>query len=304
MKILLPEGPISKPGIYDLSMAEYHSQCTVGHSVSGSGLVQIEQTTLAHYKWDLDHPEDNADSEALAFGRAFHMYLLEGETTFHAAYAVKPLDMNFSTKEGKAWKVDHAGRDIIKAADFEKIEAMAAAVRAHPLGRRVFVDGKPERSLVWKHAATGIWLKARPDWLPQLGQTVANLKSAMSLHPEVWERQAINYGYHQSAALQNDGLRELLGWDRPVSYFLVQEKSAPFIVAPVVIDVDVIAWGKLLNERALTKLARALDSGKWPAYTDGVMTVRMPAWAETKLQRRHEAGEFQPVDPAMQGPIT
>ena len=294
---------IDKPGVFDLSMAEYHGQPTVGHSVSGSGLVKIEQTSLAHYNWHRLNPDDS-DSPALAFGRAFHCLLLEGSDAFHAAYAVKPAGMNFATTEGKRWKVDHAGREIISDDNFQRAEAMVAAVRNHPLCGKVFRDGKPERSLIWKDEPTGVWLKARPDWLPQLGQTIANLKSAGSLHPETWERDAIKYGYHQGAALMADGLRAVLGWEKPVPYFIVQEKEPPYLVAPVVIDDDVIAWGRLLNRRALDRLARALETDHWPGYTEGVMTVRMPAWAETKLQRRHEAGEFSEVDKARQGPIT
>ena len=287
---------IAKPGVYDLPMILYHGDCCDGFSVSGSGLVQIEQTSLAHFHWNSylnpKRPADN-DTPALAFGRAFHCLLLEGEATFAKQYAVKPAGLNLSTTEGKRWKVDNEGLEAISADNFERAQAMVAAVRNHPLCAKVFMNGKPERSLIWQDAETGIWCKARPDWLPQVGQTIANLKSAMSLHPKTWERAAINYGYHQSAAMAGDALRNVMGWDNPVPYFIVLEKEPPYLVAPVVIDDDVIAWGRLLNRRALRRLAKALETNQWPGYTDGVMTVRMPKWAEVELEARHAAGEFE-----------
>lgn len=297
---------IDKPGIYDISMAEYHGDPCIGHSVSGSGLVTIEQQSLAHYWWSSPlNPARPADepTPALVFGQAFHCLVLEGLTAFAARYAVKPADMNFSTKEGKAWRADHAGREIIPQEWADRAEAMRAAILRHPLCARAFVNGLPERSLIWRDAETGLWLKSRPDWLPNAPAPVPNLKSAASLQPETWERQAINLGYHQSAALSADALAAVLGWPSPTAYFIVQEKEPPYVTAPVVIDDDVIAWGRMINRRALHKLARAVETNQWPAYTDGVMVVRMPVWAEKKLEARHASGEFSEVDPARQGPI-
>ena len=297
---------ITKAGVYDISFEEYHSNPVAdGHSVSGSGLIEIEQTCLALYHFNSyhnpDRPSDD-DTPAKQFGRVFHTLALEGETAFAARYFVKPRDMNFATKEGKAWKLDHAGREIIPEEWADRAAAMVAAIKAHPLCGRVFRHGHPERSILWKDAETGIWCKTRPDFLPQIGETIANLKSTMSLHPARWEKQAIDLGYHQSSALLEDGLREVCGWRRPVGYFLVQEKTAPYLTAPVVIDDDVISWGRRLNRRSLRRLADSLSTGRWPSYTDGVLTVRMPKWAESQLEARFANGEFPDI--AQQGSIT
>lgn len=302
----LTDEPITKAGIYSLSMDRYHRNPTVGESVSASGLVTIEQTTLAHYWYGSYHnPEypPDKDTKAMAFGRWQHCFLLEGETSFFAMCAVMPEDFDGRTTEGKRWKLDHAGRELVPFKDFEKIKAMTAAIRANPTMARALTDGRPEVSLVWRDAPTGIWLKSRPDWLPNKPPVSWNYKTAVSINPAIFERQSANLGYPQSCALAAEGLREVLGWDRPAPALLLQEKDGPYVAAPAVIDDDALAWGALQNRRALDKLARAIERNEWPAY-DGVLNIKLPAWAETKLQRRHEAGEFAGVDPARQEPIT
>lgn len=282
---------ISAPGVYDLSFEDYFSDCCDGHSVSSTGLKLIEAKSLAHYWWHspLNPQRPVIDSAAMSFGRACHSWVL-GEPVFARHFAISPFE-DFRTKEARAWR-DGETRTIIKAVQFDAIKAMTAGIQAHPLLRNAFANGKPERSIIFKDRETGIWIKTRPDWLPDTLRFVPDFKTTISAKPDAFAAQAFKLGYHQSAALCLDGLREVLGWKDATYYFVAQEKDPPYVALPFTIRDTDIEMGRMLNRSALRKLARALDSGKWPAYADGATEIEMPAWQEKKFLDRHSAGEF------------
>lgn len=283
---------IATPGLYDIPMEIYHGDCCEAHSVSGSGLFKIEQTSLAHYWWNsyLNPERDPPDSPALSFGRAAHAMIL-GEPEFAKSFVISPYP-DFRTKEAREWKANET-RTIITLDQLRQIRAMAKTIVAHPLLKNAFQDGAPEQSLIWKDAETGIWLKSRPDWLPHTLQFVPNYKTARTGKPADWARAAFDLGYHVGAALTLEGLKQIRGWDKATYYFVVQEKEAPYLVTPILMQDTAIEWGALLFRRSLRRLAEALSTNKWPGYSDAVVEVQMPAYKESQLLARHEAGEFQ-----------
>lgn len=289
---------ISAPGVYDFPIDEYHGDCCVGPSVSGSGLVTLEQLSPAHYWQGSYHNPDREpfDTAALAFGRACHAWIL-GEPEFQKYFVVSPFD-DYRTKEARNWR-DEQTKTIVKKSQLDAIRAMGESILKTPLVKNAFKDGKPEQSLIWQDKETGIWLKTRPDWLPNSIPFVPNYKTTRSARPESFARHAFELGYHQGAALCLDGLREVLGWANPSYYFVAQEKEPPYVASIVVMTEPDIEWGRLLNRRALRTLARCLDKGEWPGYATGAVEIQMPAWAEKQLLDRHEKGEF--ADPQHQG---
>lgn len=284
---------ISTPGQVDCTMDFYHGDCCVGPSVSGSGLVKIEQLSPAHYWHDSYHNpnREERDTGALRFGRAAHAWIL-GRPEFDKEFVVSPYD-EFRSKEAKAWR-EKQSRDIVKPSQLEAIKMMGETILKTPLIQNAFKDGKAEQSLIWQDKETGIWLKTRPDWLPNKLQFVPNYKTARSSRPDDFTKAAFGLGYHQGAALCLDGLREVLGWGETASYyFVVQEKAAPYVATLIVMKDTAIEWGRLQNRSALRKLADCLDSGKWPGYASGAVEIDIPAWTEKGLLDRHERGEFQ-----------
>ena len=284
-------GKISAPGVYDLTFETYFDDCCVGPSVSSTGLKTIEHKSLAHFWWAsyMNPKREPIDTNALRFGRACHSWIL-GIPEFQKAYIVSPYD-TFHSKEARTWR-DAQEKTVVKAADMVAIDAMAAALIRHPLLRNAFADGLPERSIVFMDKETGLWIKTRPDWLPNKLHFVPDLKSTISAKPEAFTRQAFALGYHQSAALTLDGLREVLGWKDSVYYFVAQEKEPPYVAIPFLMREHDIELGRMLNRSALRKLARALDADHWPAYAEGAVEICMPSWSEKQILDRNEAGEF------------
>ena len=266
----------------DVPMDAYHGNCCPGPSVSGSVLFTLHETCPAralakHYlsPW----PREEDDTEAKDFGTAAGVYLVEGPEAFAERFAVKPEDMSFSTKEGKAWRAANEGREIVSFAEFEKIKGMAIGLQQNEGTAAAFTEGRPEVTGIYKDPETGIYLKTRPDWLrPRLA---INYKTAKSVAREKWMRQAWDLGYCVSAALCVDVLKAL---DHPVFYsFVCQEKTVPYLAKARVLSDDHLQGGRMIYRRALRKFADCIDSGKWDGYGDEVETIPYPPWAERIL---------------------
>ena len=50
-------------------------------------------------------------------GQAIDCYLTEGAEAFAKQWAIKPDGLSLATKEGKAWKLDHDGKEILSHRD-------------------------------------------------------------------------------------------------------------------------------------------------------------------------------------------
>ena len=83
------------------------------------------------------------------------------------------------------------------------------AVANRELIQLAFVDGKPEQSLIHIDAETGIYIKSRPDWLPDnpAHRPLVDYKTCRSIEPRKLSQDAFAYGYHIQAAMQVDAVR-------------------------------------------------------------------------------------------------
>jgi hypothetical protein len=285
---------ITAPGIYaGIDAADYHADRDMAPapSLSSSGARKLLTACPAVYWYEREHPPE--PSEALDVGTAAHEWLLEGET-WPQRFTVLPADHSGATKEGKARvaAIREAGKRPLRAEDFATIRAMKAALEAHPFAGAAFKNGRAEQSVYWQDSETGIWCRARPDWLPSAGSILVDYKTCRSAAPEDLRRAIADYGYHQQAAWYCDGVRAVGAIERPGFAFVFQEKAPPYCVVVVALSETALQWGGLLNMRARRVFADCLAAGRWPGYADDVVTLELPAWAEKRLQDQHAAGAF------------
>ena len=164
---------ISKPGVYDLPIDVYHSQCTDGPSLSSTGIRRLLKSPAHYWKHSDLNPaaEEEDDKEAFVLGRAAH-HLILGEKNFreHFTISVWP---DFRTDKAKAWREEQiaAGLTVLTQSQVEKIRGMAGllpwqkgmtncGLANTPLVMAGALSGQIEKSLIWKHG--NVWLKARP----------------------------------------------------------------------------------------------------------------------------------------------
>src|SRR5690606_39543109 len=126
--------------------------------------------------------------------------------------------------------------------DYEQIQAMAAALRAHPVAGPIFTEsaGRAEQSLFWQDSDTRVVCRARIDHLPQPTQhgrlILADYKTCATADPNKLPRLIVHHGYHLQAAWYIDGVRTL-GLAEDVAFlFVLQEEQAPYLVTVVELD--------------------------------------------------------------------
>jgi hypothetical protein len=123
-------------------------------------------------------------------GMALDCWLTEGAEEFSRQFAIKPQGMSLTTKEGKAWKEAHDGREILSHDDGLILTDAIDAVRTCSLAQHTVRRDQP---------ALGIGLQARPDWINHGAGMLFDLKKTRDL--ESFGKQAIDLGYHLQAAL-------------------------------------------------------------------------------------------------------
>lgn len=263
---------ITKPGVYDIPIEDYIGDCCVGPSISSSGLRELLPESgscpAKHWAFSPLNPNRFIDesSKAFDYGRAAHALAL-GEPEFAKYFIVSPYD-DFKKNVAREWR-DEQTRTVIKADDFETIKIIAAIQRRSTQCMRAFEEGKAERSLIWQDDETGIWLKARPDWLPNdpTQRFVAEYKTCLTIAPQRLSSDVFKYGYHVQAAMQLDAVRAVLGVEPLGIAHVCQEKDPPYLVELRMFTEEQIADGRFMYRRALETFARCLKTGDWPGYT-------------------------------------
>lgn len=278
---------ISEPGIYDIPIEEYHGDPCDGPSISSSGLRALLLECPAKY-WATSPLNPNRfeekRSEALDIGAAAHCLTL-GEPEFNKYFIVSPFD-NFQTKAAREWR-DEQTRTVIRKEDFDRIEIVSAVQKRSAQVMRAFEHGKPEMSLIWKDEETGVWLKARPDWLPNKPKErfIVEYKTAVSINPRKWSSDAFKFGYHMQAAMQIDGIKAVMGVDPIGVAHVVQEKDPPYLAELRLFGPEQIEDGRFMYRRALKIFARCYETGEWPGYTDEPSYVETPLWFAAYVER-------------------
>lgn len=298
---------ITAPGVYDIEIERYHHDPNLcdGPSISASGLRTILSESPAHY-WAFSPYNPNRfrdeTTKALDIGRAAHSLVL-GEPEFREHFIISPYD-DFRTKEAREWR-DAQTRTVLKADEFATIEAVAAAQRRSPQCMRAFEHGKPEQSLIYRDKETGVYVKSRPDWLPDDPATrfIAEFKTARSIDPRKWSSDAFAFGYDLQIAMQIDGVREVMGIAPLGVAHVVQEKDAPYLCELRMFTDEHVDHGRFRYRRALRIFAECMNSGEWPGFTSEPTYVETPYWYAKLMEGMRNdtgtldrSGSYSPAD--------
>lgn len=294
---------VSEPGIYaGVPIETYHGQDWLeGPSISSSGLRKIASESPAHFycEWSGNPDrEETTTSRAFVLGQAAH-HLLLGEDHFSTKFIMQPEEIGGAAwqgnrKECRAWLGAQtvAGRTVIKPDEVKAIRGMAKSLADHPLIKQGLLNGRVERSMVWRCKDTGIWKKARPDVIPSDSGIFADLKTTTSVFDDDIRKSIYEFAYHQQGAKICEGWAHLTG-NRDCSFSLVfVEKTPPYCVRVVSLTDEDLARGERQNFAAMEIFANCLAASHWPGpgNSDGEY-MHMPQWASDRIDRRLEQFE-------------
>jgi hypothetical protein len=271
---------ITQPGVFDIPAEDYHLDPVPGGSLSSSGARKLLAPSCpALYRYEQDNPPP--PKKTFDLGHAAHRMVLGA--------GAKPVLVDaerWDTKVIKAEVADIRERgDIpLKRAEFDKVKAMAAALREHEAAR-LFEPGTghAEQSLFWTDQPTGVRRRARLDWLPAFNDgrrmLLPDYKSCASAEPDALAKAMDTYGYHCQGAWYLDAVRALgLAGEDAAFLLIAQEKTPPYIVTVIEPDAMAIRIAHARNREAIELYAECVASGRWPGYADDVVLTPLPPW--------------------------
>jgi hypothetical protein len=267
----------------------YHARCL--GLASKSALDWFSQSPAYYYAW-ANHLVADESTKALAYGRAFHMAILEPEA-FARTYVVEPdfgpcrKTADVTSEEAKVnkirrdtWRKDHAGAIPVTAQDWKSMTGMSMRLRSHKLARPLLAAGRAERLVRWNDPATGLACKARVDYDLEDIDVALDLKSCEDASAPAFTRAVTNYGYHRQHAFYRRGFHAL-GRQLRRFVFVCCEKTEPYEPAVYELDAQAIMTGDAAIEEQLAGLAKCIEEGQWPGYSDErIVTITLPPWAK------------------------
>lgn len=273
--------PITEPGIYEMSNETYHSH---RYALSSSGARKLLPPSCpAKFRYEQDHPQ--SPKKVFDLGNAAHKLVL-GQGPKLVKIDAEEWRTNAVKAEVKA--VREAGNIPLKPSEWDTVHAMADALRAHPVASLLFdpEQGTAEQSLFWRDDKTHVMRRARLDWLPnpRSGRLIIpDYKTCVSANPEKLERVIEDLGYHQQDDWYRSACHALGIADETAAFvFVCQEKTPPYVITVIEVNATSRRIGAARNRRALEVFAHCTATGYWPGYSDDVVSVALPGWAETR----------------------
>lgn len=303
---------ITEPGVYDVSIGWYHSQCTDGPSISSSGIRAILKSPAQFWRTSNLNPNrvDEDDKEAFILGRAAH-HLLLGEKEFGRHFVVRPDEApdgrawNGNNLSCKAWIADQEakGRTVLTPAQIEKIKGMAGlmpwqkgmincGLANTPLvATGGVLSGEIERSLIFKIG--GVWVKARPDAIPGDSNDFADLKTISSKGGEAVSDRALSlavadHAYNVQGSVIGMAAKAVLDRQMEGFHLVFVDTGNVHAVAIKTIAEEDIVRGERAVFAALHVFERCLETGIWPGPTArqaDAQKLTLPSWAQESFDR-------------------
>ena len=212
------------------------------------------------------------------FGAAFDTLIFKGPQALNECIALKP-----EPRAPKGWRAEQMARglNIITEAESASISDMHDELLFGPEAKGVrFLLDKPENhqvSIWWHDIETGVLCRGVLDVLNPRG-IVVDHKTTTDASKEAFRKQIANLKYHAQMAMYIDGLRTL-GQEIHGAVLIAQDKDPPYCVGLYELDPTDLELGRVWYRKQLRRFVACRESGVWPGYTQGIETLRLPAWA-------------------------
>lgn len=285
-------------GVYAFTAEEYHADVIDEQPSLSSSIAHLLWEKSPRHAWTA-HPRLNpefkrTEQSSFDIGTAAHAMLVERKPAEDVVEIVYFPDWRTNAAKEAREEARAVGKIALLEHQMDDVFAMTAATVAQleriEVEPGLFLDGKPEQTLVWQDG--GVPCRARLDWLRDDYATIDDFKTtAGSASHTFWPRTLFTIGADVQAAFYVRGCRELFGFT-PTMRYVVQEIYPPyalsvFELAPAVLDV---ATAKV--QYAIRAWRRCIENDEWPAYRPRVATVELPPWEDTRAAEKLQIEEL------------
>jgi hypothetical protein len=289
-------------GVFDYTNEQYHAS----EGISRSKLWTFKQ--LPHKFWhqymsgEYERPKE---SKAFYMGSLVHTLVLEPHL-FDTEYCLKPqlekmppevrkkdvgAEMFEQVKAARAaiavrntaiaeeFQANLTAKSLVSEDDLAIANAMRNAVMANNTAVDLLTGAKIEKSIYWKHEATGLICKTRPDiWN---GRIVADLKTCNDAGYRGFQLAAYKDGYFLQAAMMYEGLKSI-GEPFHNFVYVCVEKTSPYSVALYMLDDDALQFGIDMFHSLMERIAQCFEKNVWPDY--GIQKLTVPRYATLEVE--------------------
>ncbi|QDY06130.1 hypothetical protein FJK98_02270 [Micromonospora sp. HM134] len=284
---------VTQPGVYlGVSDDDYHRDPVPGGSLSSTGARDLLPPSCpALFRHKRDNPQPV--KKVFELGHAAHTMMLgagPGPVMIAGDSKSGPDVWNTNAVKEKVQRARAEGKVPLRPSDYERVQAMAAKLREHPVAAQLLKPGAgdPEASLFWVDPETRVKCRARIDWLtrstggPRL--IVPDYKTCRSAAPDDLVKAIAEHGWHRQADWYQSGIRALGLHADPVVVFIAQEKEPPYLVTVAQPDPTALRIAAHLNREARHLYRSCTESGRWPGYSDDVALISLPGWVERQYE--------------------
>ena len=252
---------------------EYHAASRSGQYMSSHLLADFRESPEL-YRRKTNGEIAEAESPALALGRAAHCLILEGRAAFDGQFLVADGPVNPKTNEpyGKATKayaewLAAQTREIVSPKDFGFIVKLQKSVWTHPTASALLDGGVSEATVRAEYC--NVPCQIRLDWF-STEHGIVDLKTCDSL--KWFEADCKRFGYLYQMAFYRAVLREATGETVPV-HLIAVEKNEPFSTGVWEIAGEVLVQAEEVNKAALARYRKCLQTGEWPTGYEEVRVI-------------------------------
>lgn len=255
---------------------------------------------LARSPWHYRNRVDIEPTPAMLSGTLAHCAVLEPEA-MDKRYAVlpegaprRPTKAQWSAKNpspeslaSMRWWSDFTeqtnGRELVQFNDYALCQSQLTAITEHPDLANLLREGRGEVSLFWIDKATGIYCKARPDWMPNPdGKRIkpVDIKTCADESPSGFGRAAARLRYDLQAAHYTAGIEAVTKLHVDAFVFAAVSSKPPVLAVPYVLTDEIRDQGKDDRRELMDRLAWCRRENEWPAYGSGFQLLDFPAYAK------------------------
>ena len=272
----------------DMTNEAYHA-----HEAIGASMIETFRHSRREYHARyIAKTEPPKESPAMAFGTLVHLLVLEPELAESRIADpfpdVAPDGKKWLRRKGsdheKWWQEELDKREGMlqcDAEDLQRARDCVAAIKDNEKAAAFFArKGKPEYSIFWTDAASGLACKCRVDWMSSVA---VDLKTTRDATPAEYAKQLVQLGYARKKAHYEAGLRALFGDKAPPFIHIAVESVAPHRVANYELDdrdKEGYSLGEGQRRTLLHWIAKCMESGDWrEPWERKPITLQLPSWA-------------------------
>jgi hypothetical protein len=254
----------------NLAEVDYHADKT---AISSSSLKYMLKSPRSFHRRFVEG-KGKKETPSMRLGRAAHMFALEPDR-FRRTHVVMPDFGDLRSSKNRAardgWTLDQPpGAMIVSGPEMDKLLLMIERLLAHPIAHNLIVGAVFEASGYFRDPVTGLKCRIKPDILRTDLSAMPDLKTTVDASREAFSRTIWRYRYDVQLAFYSLGVSQICGRPPRHPCFIAIESTDDHDVCVYEADEGMMERGQRSMRIALNRIARCLETQRWPGLQDDV----------------------------------